>query len=132
MFDSLISLNPNYKVLDLEISKTYDNDFNKEAVIDLAFKKAFEELILWGSGRKARLTAALLRDMGIRFRWMDLEPDKFPDGIHGHPIEDYRKIESHQGLKLLIGVYPNPAERKDLEDFLVSRNLQKGTDYWYL
>ena len=36
----------NYKVLDLEISKTYDNDFNKEAVIDVAFKKAFEELIL--------------------------------------------------------------------------------------
>lgn len=94
--------------------------------------EAFEELILWGSGRKARLTAALLRDMGIRFRWMDLEPDKYPDGIHGHPIEDYRKIESHQGLKLLIGVYPNPAERKDLEDFLISRNLQKGTDYWYL
>ena len=35
-----------YKVLDLEISETYDNDFNKEAVIDKAFKKAFEELIL--------------------------------------------------------------------------------------
>ena len=35
-----------YKVTDLEISKTYDNDFNKEEVIDIAFKKAFEELIL--------------------------------------------------------------------------------------
>ena len=36
----------NYKVIDLEISKIYDNDFNKEAVIDMAFKKAFKELIL--------------------------------------------------------------------------------------
>ena len=35
-----------YKVEDLEISKTYDNDFNKEVVIDMAFKKAFEQIIL--------------------------------------------------------------------------------------
>jgi len=35
-----------YKIVDLEISKTYDIDFNKEEVIDMAFKKAFEELIL--------------------------------------------------------------------------------------
>ncbi len=44
---STASVNANtYKVLDLEISKIYDNDFNKEKVIDIAFKKAFEELIL--------------------------------------------------------------------------------------
>ncbi len=35
-----------YKVLDLEVSQSYDKDFNKEEVINLAFKKAFEELIL--------------------------------------------------------------------------------------
>ena len=44
---STISAKANsYKIVDLEISKTYDNNFNKEAVIDLAFEKAFEELIL--------------------------------------------------------------------------------------
>ncbi len=35
-----------YKIVDLEISKPYDNNFNKEKVINKAFKKAFEELIL--------------------------------------------------------------------------------------
>ena len=35
-----------YKVENLEISKNYDNDFKKEEVIDIAFKKAFEEIIL--------------------------------------------------------------------------------------
>jgi len=35
-----------YKVSDIEISKVYDKDFNKEEVIDIAFKKAFKELIL--------------------------------------------------------------------------------------
>jgi len=35
-----------YKVEDLEISKPYDNSFNKEAIIDEAFEKAFEQIIL--------------------------------------------------------------------------------------
>ena len=44
---STVNVNANtYKVVDLKISKTYDNNFNKEEVIDIAFKKAFEELIL--------------------------------------------------------------------------------------
>ena len=44
---STVHANANtYKVVDLEITKNYDNDFNKEEVIDIAFKKAFEELIL--------------------------------------------------------------------------------------
>ena len=44
---STLSANANtYKIENLEISKPYDNNFNKESVIDIAFKKAFEQLIL--------------------------------------------------------------------------------------
>ena len=44
---STICANANtYKVVDLEISKPYDNNFNKESVVDLAFVKAFEQIIL--------------------------------------------------------------------------------------
>ena len=44
---STINVNANtYKITDLEISKPYDNNFNKEFVIDAAFLKAFEQLIL--------------------------------------------------------------------------------------
>ena len=44
---STISVKANtYKIVNLEISKPFDNNFNKEAVIDKAFKKAFEQLIL--------------------------------------------------------------------------------------
>ena len=40
---STVNVNANtYKVVDLKISKTYDNDFKKEEVINIAFKKAFE------------------------------------------------------------------------------------------
>ena len=45
-FSTISAIANTYKIVDLEISKTYDNDFNKEAVIDMAFKKAFGELIL--------------------------------------------------------------------------------------
>ena len=44
---STISANANtYKIADLEISKPYDNNFNKEDVIDKAFIKAFEQILL--------------------------------------------------------------------------------------
>ena len=44
---STYSANANtFKIENLEISKPYDNNFNKESVIDIAFKKAFEQLIL--------------------------------------------------------------------------------------
>tara|TARA_B100000579_G_C22734726_1_gene806062 strand:- start:42 stop:1121 length:1080 start_codon:yes stop_codon:yes gene_type:complete len=35
-----------YKIADLEISKPYDKNFNKEEIIDIAFEQAFEQLIL--------------------------------------------------------------------------------------
>ena len=35
-----------YKITDLEISKPYDKNFNKEEIIDIAFEKAFQQLIL--------------------------------------------------------------------------------------
>ena len=44
---STIEANANtYKIADLKISKSYDKNFKKEEVIDIAFEKAFEQLIL--------------------------------------------------------------------------------------
>ena len=44
---STISANANtYKIVNLEISKPYDNNFNKEAIINIAFEKAFEQIVL--------------------------------------------------------------------------------------
>ena len=44
---STIEANANtYKIADLEISKPYDKNFNKEEIIDIAFEKAFQQLIL--------------------------------------------------------------------------------------
>lgn len=92
----------------------------------------FEQLVLWGSGRKARLTASILERNGTSFRWMDMEPAKFPEGIMAKKIEDFRSLKPERGLKLLVGVYPNPSQKKAIDDFLYSRHMNPGEDYWYL
>ena len=45
-FSTTSALANSFKIVDLEISKPYDKKFNKEKVIDAAFEKAFQELIL--------------------------------------------------------------------------------------
>lgn len=45
-FSTISALANSFKIVDLEISKPYDKKFNKEKVINAAFEKAFEELIL--------------------------------------------------------------------------------------
>lgn len=114
-------------------SSHYDQDsFFRLKIKRFLELESFTELVLWGSGRKARLTASLLEEHQVSFRWMDLEPNRFPDGIHHHKIEDFRSLQPSPGLKLLVGVYPNPSERRSIEDFLFSRRLKPGEDYWYL
>ena len=115
----------------------HSEHYQQEAFFNLKIRRfleleKFEELVLWGTGRKARITASLLRKRNIPFRWMDLEPQRFPNGINGIGIEDYRQLQGLPDSKLLIGVFPNPAQRLDLEAFLVSRNFSRGQDYWYL
>ncbi len=45
-FSTISAKGNTYKIEDLEISKPYDNNFNKDAVIDKAFERAFELLLL--------------------------------------------------------------------------------------
>ena len=45
-FSTIIAKANTYKITDLEITQPYDNNFNKDVVIDKAFKKAFERIIL--------------------------------------------------------------------------------------
>lgn len=91
-----------------------------------------EKLVLWGARRKGRLSAKILQKLGCDFEWMELNPEFYPHGVLGHPVSDYRKLQPQPGLKLLIAVYPSPAQRKELEDFLAARQFRLGEDYWYL
>lgn len=120
----------------LRTSRNSDH-YEQESFFKLKLKRfleleEFESLVLWGGGRKARITAAFLDRHQVSFRWMDMEPERYPEGIKGHKIEDFRFLKPIPGQKLLVGVYPNPSQRRSIEDFLYSRHLKLGEDYWYL
>jgi glycosyltransferase involved in cell wall biosynthesis len=91
-----------------------------------------QSLILWGAGSKGRLTASLLDQHGQAFQWMDINPEKYPGGIDGHPIGKFTDIEAQSGYKLLIAVFPPDKERSRLEKYLLDKGLKMGVDYWYL
>jgi glycosyltransferase involved in cell wall biosynthesis len=89
-------------------------------------------LVLWGDGEKARLTASILKEKKIDFEWMVLKPNRFPNGIQGIKVLGFREIEKQTMPKLLIAVFPEPKEMKQLKDYLEHIQLQEGVDYWFL
>lgn len=89
-------------------------------------------LVLWGVGNKGRLTAQILDVQGQDFTWMDMNPDKYPDGITGHAIGKFTDVEEQNDFKLLIAVFPLEKERLRLEKYLSDNGLKMGVDYWYL
>lgn len=91
-----------------------------------------QSLILWGAGSKGRLTASLLDQHGQAFGWMDISPEKYQDGIDGHPVGKFTDIEGKSDFKLLIAVFPPEKERLRLDKYLLDNGLKMGVDYWYL
>tara|TARA_R110002050_G_scaffold154363_1_gene282230 strand:+ start:1898 stop:2869 length:972 start_codon:yes stop_codon:yes gene_type:complete len=111
-------------------------DYQQKAFFSLKLKRfleieKFTKLYLWGSGKKAKICASLLIEAGLNFSWMDLE-SQHSEEKESIPREDFRFTNLSNGAKLLIGIYPNPAQRRNIEDFLMGQNKIEGKDYWYL
>lgn len=88
-------------------------------------------IVLWGAGVKARLVASILMEQQIDFRWMDLHPDNYPDGILNKEIEHFKQIESIKNPRLILTVYPPQKEKAELEKYLLQIGLNEGESYWY-
>lgn len=97
----------------------------------LEFEEPLENLILWGTGVKAKVTAKLLLEYSTPFTWMDLHPEKYPDGILGQAILPFRETEKMNEIKLIVAVYPPNKEKLKLEQYLGKLNLTEGLNYWY-
>lgn len=115
-------------------SEHYDQShfFELKIAHFLASKLEEKKLLLWGTGTKARLSAVLLSKHQQAFEWMDLQPEKFPEGIQGYEISHFKNIERMTNFKLLIAVYPPEKERIKLDKYLNSLDLKMGQDFWYL
>ena len=114
---STISAKANtYKVTDVEISKTYDNDFNKEEVINIAFKKAFEELILriTTKNRAQVRNLANLKTIYTLIESFSIVDEKFIDNKYVSKFEvEFSKKELFKYLNK-NNIYPSIPKEKTL------------------
>lgn len=90
-----------------------------------------ENLVLWGTGVKARLTAQLLLEKSIHFTWMDLHPEKYPNGIFDQTILSFKEIVNLKNAKLILAVYPLEKEKQKMENYLLEKGFEEGKNYWY-
>ena len=89
-------------------------------------------LVLWGTGRKGKLSARILKALQIDFYWMAVKPQNYPEGIYGHKIESFKRILKLPQKKILLAVYPPDRERTRLRSFLENDNQREGQDFWFL
>ncbi len=109
------------KFFNLKVKRFLEVDFNPS-----------KPLVLWGTGVKARLTAEILNQNNIDFAWMDLHPEKYPEGINGQQILGFKEIEHVPSPQLLLAVYPPKGQLKKMIAYLNQQNLRAGADYWFL
>lgn len=117
-------------------SKNYQQEafFNLKLRHFLKHQNQGSQILLWGTGKKARLSAEILKKNNTEFVWMDLKPQKFPQGIQNQKIESYLKTEKFSPLKtnILLCIYPSGSEKLKIESYLESFNFLEGKNYWYL
>lgn len=80
-------------------------------------------LILLGENKKAKITRRFLQQRQIKFVQM---------GLTQRSEAHVSQIGGYNRPQLLVAVFPQPKERKVLEDLLQKQNLTMGEHYWYL
>lgn len=116
---------PNYnqeKFFELKIQHFLNHDYQTK------------NLVLWGVGVKGRLTADLLEKRNVTFHWMDLHPKKFKQGIKGHKIESFQKLEEldSRSTQILLAIYPEKEQKENMEYYLKKHGYILGHNFWYL
>ncbi len=101
---------------DLRTSKT-SSDYQQKAFFSLKINRFIaldwdskQQLIVNGTGQKGRLTAKLLIELNVSFIWVSHEPEKFPDGIFGHPLAGMNEIPSCDQAQILNTTLISEAE----------------------
>lgn len=101
------------------------NDYSQDAFFTLKLKHFISDdldtartLLLFGNNRKTRLAAAVLKQHGIAFQKVN--------------IDDMSPFDHSPNPMVLVGVFPNPRERKAIETLMEQKSLVMGRDWWWL
>lgn len=98
----------------------------------LALKQPIDNLVVWGTTVKGKLTAQILLAQKVPFRWMCLQPEKHAQGLMGKTILDFKELAQLPKAKVLLAVYPPLQQRLKIEVYLNHLQLFEGADWWYL
>ncbi len=115
-FSTISALANSFKIVDLEISKPYDNNFNKEKVINVAFEKAFEELILRITTLKEEELNSLINIKNIYslIESFSIVDEKFIDNKYISKFEvEFNKKQLFKYLER-NNIFPSIPNEKDL------------------
>ncbi|WP_409079695.1 glycosyltransferase family 2 protein [Salibacter sp.] len=83
-----------------------------------------DQLVIFGSGKKAKLAKQVLTKKEVNYLQLDLKGNE--------NIYHYSTLAKIENPKILIAVYPPENERMQIEGFLQSHNLEKGRHFWFL
>ncbi len=115
-FSTISALANSFKIVDLEISKPYDNNFNKEKVINVAFEKAFEELMLRITTLKEEELNSLINIKNIHslIESFSIVDEKFIDNKYISKFEvEFNKKQLFKYLER-NNIFPSIPNEKDL------------------
>jgi glycosyltransferase involved in cell wall biosynthesis len=86
------------------------------------------QVTLWGAGREGKAWRAVLNEAGITVAtWIDIDPRKIGQTIHGAPVIDYRRLTPGHG-KILVTIGAKGA-REQVREFAHRRGLVEGQDF---
>ncbi len=99
-------------------------NYNQESFFKLKIKHFIEhdwhggELVIWGNNPKTSLVTKILKKNKIHYLQQSLN--------------DFEKVKSIENPQILVGIYPNQQQRKQIENYLQSIHLQEGKHWWWL
>lgn len=98
--------------------------YQQRSFFDLKIRKFLklehngERVVLWGDNVKSKLASSILEREQVAYSIQDLS--------------HYTQINDRPNSQLLVAVYPEINQRKQLEKYLKAIGRNEGVDWWYL
>jgi glycosyltransferase involved in cell wall biosynthesis len=103
--------------LDIKLHYFLELDYNKN-----------KTLILWGAGKKGKLTAKKLINKGVEFHWICDNPKKIGKDIYGIKLLPFSDLATIKNPQSIITV-ANEDDQTDIKNYLEKLDMKPVLDY---
>jgi glycosyltransferase involved in cell wall biosynthesis len=87
-------------------------------------------LVVWGAGKKGKLTAELLLKKNIPFYWICDNPKKIGKDIYNQKLLSFTELENIENSQSIITV-ASPKAQKEIVNYFKERNYLPMIDYFF-